>query len=472
MMEARFPLRLRFWSADRPRSVRECGDSARSVSVVLMMLHLAVQPLVQGGVGDMAAAEALFFGGGSLVLWVWTLLQGHVAPPWPRLLWGPLLGLLVTGWIAASNPEFRWREDGNCFEAVEGHFSALPGCVDSRTAVRSLLWSTLEVLLILSLWDHLRYPLMAGRLWAGLRWGGAVLLSLAILQKASDCERIFFLGSRVSNAFFGSFLYSGSAAAYINLLLPAYMHGIWQQKQVGLSRVCAGACIACLVCNTSRIGFAVGLLQLGVFSMAAWHRTRGARGGPGSPIRSGLRSWRSPPQLRRCLAVAGALGLAALFPVPPILQKWRLLPQQWNENNPRLQAWKIALIAAPDASLWGLGPGSFPLIFPFYANRVPHSLKGRWVHAHCDYLELWIERGAAGALLMAGLFGGTLMRLLMRRRAGLMCHAAALGGVCLHAAADFPFQNPCVQLLAGLWMVQVWQDSPEKKSVLDAEQLP
>lgn len=459
-MEARFPEKVRRRDSDLPGGVSPILEPVRGVSAFLAMLHLALLPLMQGGVGDFATAGALALGGSSLVLWGWVLFKGKKLPSWPPLLWMPLSFLLVIGWAAVANPEFTWQSQTQNFEPRELFSYFLPSCVDASTAFRGMLWSSLQSALLLSFWDHLRYPSIARRIWTGVRWGGAFLLVLAILQKAAESDRMFFSGARISNAFFGSFFYAGSAAAYINLLMPAFAQAVLRQQQVVFSSLCFGGCLACLLCNTSRIGFVVGVFQA-VLLLALILRllSRGKCSGRASlrPRSPGT----SPVRTRTvALTVAGVAGLFVLFPTPPILQKWRLLPHQWTRENARLQAWNISATAARDASFWGMGTGCFPLVFPCYANTVRHTLQGRWLHAHCDYLEFWIERGAVGVLLAGVLLAGMARRLGSGMLSQDPCAAIALGGVFMHALADFPFQNPSVQTLACLWMAQAWQPLP------------
>jgi hypothetical protein len=465
-MEARFPEKVRLGEKEHSFADSPLLESVRSVSAFLAMLHVALQPLMQGGVGDLATAGALALGGSSLALWGWVLLRSRAIPAWPLLLWLPVGLLLVIGWVAASNPEFTWKWQTQSFEPREVFQRFLPSCVDASTAIRSMLWSTLQSALLLSFWDHLQHPSIARRIWTGVRWAGAFLLLLAILQKAAESDRMFFSGARISNAFFGSFFYAGSAAAYINLLMPAFAQAILRQQQTVFSFLCFGGCLACLLCNTSRIGFVVGVFQA-VLLVAVILRMlpRAKNSGRLSPRP------RTPGTSRgrartTALAVAGVLGLFVLFPTPPILQKWKLLPHQWTRENTRLQAWNISATAARDASVWGMGTGCFPLVFPCYANTVRHTLQGRWLHAHCDYLEFWIERGAAGALLAGILVLGMSRRLVSGGSSKDPCTAVALGGVFLHALADFPFQNPSVQTLACLWMAQAWQNTPGSEARL------
>lgn len=98
----------------------------------------------------------------------------------------------------------------------------------------------------------------------------------------------------------------------------------------------------------------------------------------------------------------------------------------------------------------GIGAGGFRYVFPGYAKNYPEIYRnGRvyWEHAHCDWLEIPIELGAIGDLIvLAGFFW--LARHLVRTRCGLNpCTVPLLlgsGQTLIHAGFDFPFACPAV----------------------------
>jgi hypothetical protein len=158
-------------------------------------------------------------------------------------------------------------------------------------------------------------------------------------------------------------------------------------------------------------------------------------------------------------------GLALLvFPVPPLFEKWKLLPEQWNGAYPRFEAMKACLGICRDAGAWGFGPGTFAAVFPHYAQDMAVGARGVWRHAHCDYLEWFIEWGGVGSLLWSFLPLGALVRAGTRfvretsvyRRTEAACSCAALVALGLHALADFAVFNPSVQILAVFWLGNAW----------------
>jgi putative inorganic carbon (HCO3(-)) transporter len=54
----------------------------------------------------------------------------------------------------------------------------------------------------------------------------------------------------------------------------------------------------------------------------------------------------------------------------------------------RVRIWQGVIKALPSFWLWGAGPGSFPMIYPWYQIKDTVS-----AHAHQIFLQLWLENG-------------------------------------------------------------------------------
>ena len=113
----------------------------------------------------------------------------------------------------------------------------------------------------------------------------------------------------------------------------------------------------------------------------------------------------------------------------------------------------------------GVGAGGFRNLFPEYAKNYPEIYdRGNlfWEHAHCDWLEIPIELGLVGDLLILGA-AGWWTAWFIRQRFWWNGLAVPLLLGCLqtavHAAFDFPFQCPAILMtwcvlvtLAGRWV--------------------
>jgi hypothetical protein len=129
-----------------------------------------------------------------------------------------------------------------------------------------------------------------------------------------------------------------------------------------------------------------------------------------------------------------------------------LATQQANEANvnSRLQARSAAIDMIEAHGIRGVGAGSFRYLFPEYLKNYPEIFLGGtqfWQHAHCDWLEIPIELGVAGCLiLLAGAVWGAVW--FIRRK--FVWHSLSvpilLGclATVLHAGFDFPFQCPAI----------------------------
>lgn len=127
----------------------------------------------------------------------------------------------------------------------------------------------------------------------------------------------------------------------------------------------------------------------------------------------------------------------------------------------RLEIAKSALAAAMEFWPWGSGLGTFPSVFPRFQ---PSSLLEFDIQdAHNDYVQFFLEGGAAGlAFLAVGAWlllskGVHILRLRASRRspgaAAVLQHFSgfALAAFLLHAAVDFPAHIPANLTLAAFF---------------------
>lgn len=200
----------------------------------------------------------------------------------------------------------------------------------------------------------------------------------------------------------------------------------------------------------------VGSLAVLLAAIAA----TGSRGGALGAA-AGLLTW---ALLARAVRPTRALAAAALLVA---LLAWvspaRVLPETAAGRFYILMvAWPHAL----ERPVAGLGPGTFELHYPAWEQagrrerRLPptlvHRFAGPQQHAHNDYLQALVERGAPGlvtfllALTTPLLIGARSSRAASRGGVTSRGRPAALAGVVVAVAAcalvDFPFQRPAETL--------------------------
>jgi hypothetical protein len=123
---------------------------------------------------------------------------------------------------------------------------------------------------------------------------------------------------------------------------------------------------------------------------------------------------------------------------------------------------------------WGIGPGSFEKVFPYYQSLPVEEYFFR--HAHCEPLQLLSEYGLLGSaitllgigLILAGA-GQTRTRDQQIPPRGELegCgFGLALGGVFLHGWVDFPFRHPLILFVVAVWLASLVQTLRENSETL------
>ena len=159
------------------------------------------------------------------------------------------------------------------------------------------------------------------------------------------------------------------------------------------------------------------------------------------------RRWRAPA----VLAAAGVAGVVAvlLLGLGPLVARF----SQVNPKDLRFEGWPLVLSAANGFLPLGSGLGSFEGVY-FSVEPLSQVSTVYFNHAHNDYLELWLETGAAGAALFAGFavwFTTRTIGAWRRRRGGSADLAAAASLTILlllaHSAVDYPLRTEALAVL-------------------------
>ena len=193
-----------------------------------------------------------------------------------------------------------------------------------------------------------------------------------------------------------------------------------------------------LIFSLSRAGITFGLVGAAVYLFL---RPSPAPGRGVIELRDSARPRRRVPGV--IAVVLLVVGTASWIGLDPVVHRFKLLPNEWQAERDRTRVWSDALAAVPDYAVTGSGLSTFRYVFPMY-----RSFGGRLFYswAHNDYLQVLIELGAPGLLLLVWIAAATFRRArwvraslsddpaLLHLHAGF---AGALIALALHSFTDF-----------------------------------
>ena len=431
----------------------------------LFFAALIVAPWFYGGTTkeSIVAINALL--GIALTFWVIGLFVSRSFPLLPKVLVAISVILLLLGWWMVVNAVSIYDSEFLIFKPLQQLLRYGSGSVDYAISAAWMLRATLLIGVTWMVVDLSQDPRWLVRLWWTIGIAGGSIALLGLLQKATGAEMIFWqnAGAHEVNTFFATYYYHANAGAFLNLVWPAtiglavrafqkHEHPGVRALWLSLSVILIGAVAA----NTSRMAHLIG-----------------TGSGIAIAIMFAPRIVRQLSKAELKVVLVGTVSvLIAIFAVAQAshldqpLQRWHRL----SENLPMDARWlvsKAALGAVPDAAVFGFGPGTFRVIFPYYTAGLGAPAHGVWRFLHEDYLQTLLEWGWLGAALWAFIFFGGIVagvRALSqyaldwtpRRRLLLRLAILALCGVALHALIDFPLQIMSIQLYVAAYVGLCW----------------
>lgn len=252
---------------------------------------------------------------------------------------------------------------------------------------------------------------------------GFVLAVFSILQKATGSTRIYWLRELTAGGTpFGPFVNRNHFAGFIGMLVPlglgaALSSGMREKKILyGFMSVIMAVSLFLSLSRGGVIGFFGGIAAF-AFMMTVSSK-------------------------EKKLPWAVGLFLLVLFSyliylgISPVID--RFYHTDISQED-RLVVWSSTLRAFGDFWLLGSGLGTFVNVYPLYAS-IP--LQALYDHAHNDYLELLLETGIAGVLIVlcaAVILATALVRSPKQGHAGITRASlvAALLSMLVHSIFDF-----------------------------------
>ncbi len=403
------------------------------------------------------ALEILLFAASSLWFLGWTVRDDRPAIHPVSVALAYLL--LLQGWFMAANARFHHDMEKHAFNPVTPLLSWAPGTVDAEASITTMLRITALLMAFFVASDMAARPRWRQRIWWTAGLTGLSIILLGLLQKATDAQMIFWEYRNTTSQFFATYYYHGNAGSYINLVFPLvaglavlFICDRNAHARRALWIATAFLFMAAAAVNFSRSGQVITFLLLIVWLFVAANELR-------TP---GLLPGRALTVAYVGIAAAALAGLIIFSGWQRAFEKWKILQEQVNGENPRLLALRAIRRMIPDAGWWGFGPGTFELAFPHYTQSLNRAIAGIWRYAHNDYLQTILEWGWIGAALWAVFIFGGLAKCFAARglpradRLLLIGAGLALTGAAVHALIEFPFQIASLQLYIVTYLAMGW----------------
>ena len=152
-------------------------------------------------------------------------------------------------------------------------------------------------------------------------------------------------------------------------------------------------------------------------------------------------------RLGRLAAMLGLLFLAGSAALAVMVSSGMSTSNQTSVTI-RADIWKHSVEAIRDHGLVGSGVGTFPSIYPHYED--PATVERTYInHAHNDYMEIVLETGLPGAVLLLLFFAWWSSRAFAIWRspnAAELARAACIASaaVLLHSLVDYPLRTAAI----------------------------
>jgi len=303
------------------------------------------------------------------------------------------------------------------------------------------------------------------RIWWVIGLAGASIAFLGLLQKATGAEMIFWQAPDDDNTktFFSTYYYHGNAGAYLNLTFPLisglayrYMTRPRHHMTKAFWLTLLVIHVVAILSNTSRMSGLIGVsVALVLVTAAAALMIRRARDIHWPTVIVGL-----------CVLSVALWAVTQPSRLDEPLKRWSET-QLGSASGGRWEADVAASHSLARTGTLGFGPGTFSVVFPFFAGAIGDPTQIVWLFLHNDYLQTIMEWGWLGSLLWGTVFfGGTIVATrgllnsgrywLPRQRLLLSLVLVSLVGVGTHAAVDFPLQISSIQLYVAVYLGTCW----------------
>lgn len=254
------------------------------------------------------------------------------------------------------------------------------------------------------------------KLLAGIAYLAGVLGTLAILVRFTSTFRVFWIFPVKYAEVFGPYVYRNHYAAFVELALgPTLYLALRRREQRPLFILIAAVLIAGVVVAQSRAGLILATAEVLLIA--------------GIGARRGLAS----------KGLAAALALAIIAAVAAV--GWSGVAERFEERNAYHVRAEIALSSLDmfrDRPITGWGLGTWRSMYPSYARIDPGVVVNE---AHNDWAQWACDGGVLALAAMLAFAGWCAVR------GAKTIWGLGVAMVFIHAAVDYPFQEPSIMIL-------------------------
>lgn len=427
-----------------------------AASVFFLAVALFYAPLAYGCTQPEMLPGLYAILGVFIVFGLASMFAARAWPDIPKIALFCVAAILVQGWWLTWNPAFAnlISSDGGVVDTTLDNIRA--------HSLHSMIMTSVLLAVFLVLCEIFAQGNLRRFILLSMALSGALISVCGIILKLSGdpLMRYVWRPADIDWNDFAFYRYHANAGAFLNLAWPfilVFTRRAFTQKIGPVRRaIWIAAALACgfaLILNASKASLAIGLLIL------PW------------PFSTGLMRMKG-----RNLFIIGALTLfliaGGIFASSRLtwrgaFERMTEAKEVSNSIDGRWVAYQQYLNAVPAVGPFGLGPGLFPLAFPYQTSPLGNVSPALRDYAHEDYLQGVLEWGWVGvvwwtALIVGGLYRA--FRTYFRResftsktdRHLVLGAILAVLGTLTQAFVDFPLQIASIRLFFLVALALCW----------------
>ncbi len=433
----------------------------------LLLALIAYAPWAYGSIPSPWRDGLVFGAHGVVALWLFTIIARRKINYLNlyAIFWVVLI--LAQGFGMTLNAKFVYDNDYNLFFPFASPFPHLPGTVDQEVSWSFMVQISSFLGISLMACEISQNPLWRNRIMLAFCWTGFSIVFLGLSQHLMDFLLLYPKGINVWP--FATYYYHGNAGAYMNLVLPLIIGKLlicFRNQENHLERS-LWMCVAAVAIAGPFINASKGATPLAVMIILIWGIWQ---------IKRQLFHLSHAQSIITLISLGLILTCALSFLIYVIgpqmaIERWTsALSSSGQFARGRILASEVCMKMSAKSGIWGFGPDTFHIAFPFFTNEYGNKLYGFWRYAHMDYLQTLVEWGWAGCMTWGMLLFGGIVRACWnyfkhyedytgKDRILVLSLFLSLSGIAIHMLYDFPLQIPSIQFYTLLMLGMAYGSS-------------